>query len=82
VTIPSFSDNALSGMQRVEGSASPEEVFLAWLLSLPDSVDASDAAVAEIVRVDRAQLRSPRGKRLRELFVAAAECAVPKGRLS
>jgi hypothetical protein len=69
-------------MQRVEGSASPEEVFLAWLLSLPDSVDASDAAVAEIVRVDRAQLRSPRGKRLRELFVAATECAVPKGRLS
>jgi hypothetical protein len=82
VAIPSFSDNALRAMQRTEGSASPEEVFLAWLLSLPSDVDVTDAAAAEVVRLDRAQLRSRRGKRLRELFMAAAECAVPKGRLS
>ena len=37
---------------------------------------------AEVVRLDHAQLRSRRGKRLRGLFVAAAECAIPKGRLS
>jgi hypothetical protein len=82
VAIPSFSDNALRSMRPIEGLASPEEVFLAWLLSLPDSVDVSSAATAEIVRLDHARLRSARGKRLRQLFVAAAECAVPKGRLS
>jgi hypothetical protein len=69
-------------MRLAEGLASPEEVFLAWLLSLPDGVDITSAATAEIVRIDRVRLRSTRGKRLRELFVAAAECAVPKGRLS
>jgi hypothetical protein len=78
MAIPSFSDNALRMMRLAEGPASPEEVFLARLLSLPDSVDASDAAAAEVVRLDRARLRSPRGKRLRELFAAAAECAVQK----
>lgn len=78
MAIPSFSDNALRMMRLAEGPASPEEIFLAWLLSLPDSVDASDAAAAEVVRLDRARLRSPRCKRLRELFVAAAECAVQK----
>jgi len=69
-------------MRLAEGLASPEEVFLAWLLSLPDGVDITSAATAEIVRIDRVRLRSARGKRLRELFVAAAECAVPKGRLN
>jgi hypothetical protein len=56
-------------MRLAKGPASPEEIFPAWLLSLPDSVDASDAAAAEIVRLDRARLRLPRGKRLRELYV-------------
>jgi hypothetical protein len=69
-------------MRLAEGPASPEAIFLAWLLSLPDGVDAANAAAAEVVRLDRAQLRSRRGKRLREVFVAAAECAIPKGRLS
>jgi len=69
-------------MRLTEGLASPEEIFLAWLLSLPDGVNVSSAATAEIVRLDHARLRSVRGKRLRELFVAAAECAVPKGRLN
>jgi hypothetical protein len=69
-------------MRLAGGPASPEDIFLAWLLSLPDGVEAADAAAAEVVRLDRAQLRSRRGKRLRELFVAAAECAIPRGRLS
>ncbi len=78
MALPSFSDNALQKMRLAEDLVSPEEIFLAWLLSLPDGVDPSDAAAAEIVRLDRARLRSPRGRRLRELFVAAAECAVQK----
>jgi hypothetical protein len=69
-------------MRFAEGSASPEEIFLAWLLSLPVGVDAPSAAATEVERLDRVRLRSAHGKRLRELFVAAAECAVPKGRLS
>jgi hypothetical protein len=69
-------------MRLAEGPASPEEIFLAWLVSLPDGVDVSTAAAAKIVRLDLARLRSARGKRLRELFVAAAECAVPTGRLN
>jgi hypothetical protein len=82
VAVPSFSDNALRSMRLADGPAAPEEIFLAWLLNLPDGVDVSRAAAAEIVRLDRARLRSARGRRLRELFAAAAECAVPKGRLS
>lgn len=80
MAIPKLSDSALRTMRFTEELASPEEIFLAWLLSLPDGVDASCAAAAEIARLDRA--RSVRGKRLRQLFVAAAECAVHKGRLS
>jgi hypothetical protein len=82
VAIPIFSDNALRSMRSAETSASPEEIFLAWLLDLPNNVDVSDAATAQVVRLDQARVRSRRGKRLRELFVAAAECAVPKGRVS
>jgi hypothetical protein len=62
-------------MRLAEGPASPAEIFLAWLLSLPDGIDVA----AEVVRLDRGELRSRRGKRLRELFVAAAECAIPRG---
>jgi hypothetical protein len=79
LAIPSFSDNALHAMRLTQGAASPEDIFLVWVLSLPDGVDVSVAAAAEIVRLDDARLRSTRVKRLRELFVAAAECAPPKG---
>jgi len=48
-------------------------------VSLPNGVDVSTTAAAVIVRLDLARLRSVRGKRLRELFVAAA---VPTGRLN
>jgi hypothetical protein len=82
VAIPSFSDNALASIRQTDSPASPEEIFLAWLLSLPDGVDAPEAAAAEIVRLDRARVRSRARERLRELFVAAAEYPVPEGRLS
>jgi hypothetical protein len=82
VAIPSLSDNALALMRQTEGSDSPEDVFLAWLLSLPDDLDPSDAAAQQLVRLDRIRLRSPQGKRLRELFVAAAEFGAAKGRVS
>jgi hypothetical protein len=62
--------------------ASPEEIFLTWILNLSDGVDASEAAVGEIARLDRLRPYSPHLRRLRELFVAAAVCPAPKGRLS
>jgi hypothetical protein len=65
-------------MLLAEGLASPEEIFLAWLLSLPDGANASEAAAAEVARLDQRSLRSRCGKRLRELFVAAAECSGQK----
>jgi hypothetical protein len=78
MAIPSLSDNALLSMGAPEDPASPEEIFLAWLLDLPDGLDASHAAALEVLRLDETLLRSRRSKRLRELFVAAAECAVQK----
>jgi hypothetical protein len=69
-------------MRLAEDLASPEDIFLAWLISLPDGVDPCEAAAAEIMRLDRVRLRSPRRKRLRELFAAAAKSAAPKSRLS
>jgi hypothetical protein len=78
--MPNLSDNALRMMKFIEGPASPEEFFLAWLFSLPNEVDVGQRAAAEVIRLDRAQPRSRRGKRLRQLFVAAAECALPKVR--
>jgi hypothetical protein len=69
-------------MRLAEDLASPEDIFLAWLIRLPDGVDPSDAAAAEVVRLDRARLRSPSRERLRELFVAAAKSAATKNRLS
>jgi hypothetical protein len=81
VAIPSLSDNALALMRRTEDSASPEDVFLAWLLSLPGDLDPSDAVAQKLVRLNRIRLRSPRGKRLREPFVAAAQFGAAKGRV-
>ena len=82
MAVPSFSDNALRSMRLAEVSASPEEIFLAWLLDLPDSVDVCDAAAAQVLRLDQARIRSRRGKRLCELFVVAAECTAAKERIS
>jgi hypothetical protein len=79
MAIPKLSDASLRMMRFADDLASPEEVFLVWLLSLPDGVDASGAAVAEIARLDCVRLHSARGRRLRELFVAATECSISNG---
>ena len=78
MTIPKLSDSALRTILSAQGLASPEEIFLAWLLSLPDEVDASSAALVEVARLDRVRLHSAPGKRLRELFVAATACGSPR----
>jgi hypothetical protein len=58
----------------------PEEIFFAWLLDLPDDVDPCAAAAEQIALIDRYPARSERARRLRELFVSAAESAAPKRR--
>jgi hypothetical protein len=82
MAMPSLSDNALALMHRAKDPASPEEIFLAWLLRLPDDVNAYDAAAIEVVCLDSARLRSARRRRLRQLFVEAAQCRAATARLS
>jgi len=82
IAVTRLGDDPLDRICVAKDLASPEEIFLAWLLSLPDSVDATDAAAEEVVRLDRLRPHSPGARRLRELFLAAAKCAVPAGRLS
>lgn len=52
--------------------ASPEDVFLIWLLRLPDGADVAEAARAEIARLDRAAPLAPGPLRLRGLLEQAA----------
>jgi hypothetical protein len=52
--------------------ASPEEVFLAWLVALPESVDVAAAARKQITRLDEAVAVSPPLRRLRALLEEAA----------
>jgi hypothetical protein len=75
-----FSDNTPALVLPSDRPASPEEIFLAWVLCLPDGVDPSEATAAEVARLDTARSRSSRGERLRELFVAAIACSIPAGR--
>jgi hypothetical protein len=77
-----FLDDAIALVLPSDRAPSPKEIFLAWLLGLPDGVDASEAAAAEIARLDRTRLPSPQCDKLRELFVEAATCASPTGRLN
>lgn len=51
----------------------PEDVFLAWLMQLPFEADIAAAARHEIIRLDAIAPLSAGPRRLRELFVAAAE---------
>ena len=60
----------------------PEEVFFAWLLNLPDDIDPSVAAAEEIARLDRYPLGSVEARKLRQLFQSAVDCAVPKRGMS
>jgi hypothetical protein len=57
-------------------SLTPEEIFFAWLLDLPEDVDPCVAAAEQVALIDRYPARSERAQRLRELFAAAAVSAV------
>lgn len=50
----------------------PEDVFLAWLLALPDGADTTEAARREIARLDRAAPLAPGPERLRQLMIELA----------
>ena len=50
----------------------PEDVFLVWLLGLPEGTDPAEAARIEIARIDAAGLADGRLHRLRALFGALA----------
>ena len=68
---------APAGSGRIEplaspGCPAPEDVFLVWLLDLPDGADLAAAARTEIARIDRSRLRNAKVARLRDLFVEAA----------
>ena len=53
----------------------PEDVFLAWLLSLPSEADIAQAARREIARLDRAAPLDAGPKRLRQLMIELVETA-------
>jgi hypothetical protein len=57
----------------------PEDVFLAWLLGLPNDADVALAAHHEIARLDAAAPLPAGPKRLRELFFAAVEASFGGG---
>jgi hypothetical protein len=52
--------------------ASPEQVFLAWLIALPEGEDVAVAARKQIRRLDEATAVSPPLRRLRALLEEAA----------
>ena len=54
---------------------SPEDIFIAWLLWLPDDVDLPEAALQEVARLDRRAASPPGAKRLRDLLLAVSRGA-------
>lgn len=54
---------------------SPEDIFIAWLLWLPDDVDLPEAALQEIAKLDHRAALPPGAKRLRDLLLAVARGA-------
>ncbi len=52
--------------------ASPEDVFLAWLVALPDDADIAAAARVQIARIDGVALATAPLRRLRALLEEAA----------
>jgi len=72
--------NANDGRVEVEIGRlpSPEEIFLCWLLDLPDGADIRAAAAQEIARLDRHRPLASGPKRLRALFESANECKLAK----
>ena len=63
-------DGAASSQRR--SLPSPEDVFIAWLLWLPDGVDLPEAALQEVARLDRRPALPPGAERLRDLLLAVA----------
>jgi len=57
----------------VRALTSPEQLFLVWLLGLPDGVDPADAASEEVMRLDRIGPLPPPATKLRDIFLAAAK---------
>lgn len=55
-----------------EALPAPEDVFLAWLLALPDILDVATAARREVARLDAAGEMGPGPARLKRLLVEAA----------
>ena len=53
----------------------PEDVFLAWLLTLPSGADVAQAARREIARLDRAAPLDAGPERLRQLMMELVEAA-------
>ena len=67
-------DWAETGEQSMR-EASPESIYLAWLLHLPEGTDTRSAARREIARLDRAVetgLSDRRTERLRALMIETA----------
>ena len=75
MSVPNHPAPAASGQIEplaLPGCLAPEDVFLVWLLDLPDGADLAAAARSEIARIDRSTLRNAKLARLRDLFVEAA----------
>ena len=63
--------NMLEGQGPSCGGHCPEDVFLAWALSLPMDVDIAAAAQQELTRLDATEHSSKPVRRLRALLVEA-----------
>src|SRR3546814_20121905 len=51
----------------------PEDVFLAWLCSLPEGADIAAAARRAVARIERRAPLRPELQRLRDLFLEAKQ---------
>ncbi|MDP3896068.1 MAG: hypothetical protein Q8Q62_05285 [Mesorhizobium sp.] len=74
----------MGGVEREQGVApsvpaycAPEEVFLAWLLWLPEGADMATAARREIARIDRVDNPADPLVRLRTLLAGVARGLAP-----
>lgn len=64
---------ALSPVRSPLAQASPEDIFLAWLVGLPDGTDIAAAARDRIIRLDEAGFSSEPARKLRGLLEQAAD---------
>lgn len=71
-TIRTAGDEGRPAARWPSSQTCPEDVFLAWLLGLPEGTDPAQAALVEIERIDRAAPRGAGPQRLRELMAELA----------